>query len=83
VPSKFGHGLEFHAIDAGNEGERSNDSGQDGHYFHHLVQPIADTGSNGLGDGIPWVAQPLRAVEQQSTISAMSWKPLSASSTRS
>ena len=41
---EFGHVVEVHAVDAGNEGERDEDGGEDGEDFHHVVGFVADVG---------------------------------------
>ena len=61
---QFGHYLKVHAIDAGDQGERGKDAGEDGQGLHHLVHAIAHTGAVGLGNGITLTAKQFTVFEQ-------------------
>ena len=44
TPVEFGHDVEVHAVEAGDEGEGDEDGGDDGEDFHDLVHFVADGG---------------------------------------
>jgi len=40
MPMQFGHVVEVHAVDAGNDGQRHEDDGDDGQDAHLLVHAV-------------------------------------------
>jgi hypothetical protein len=56
-------GIEVHAVDAGDEGERDEDRGDDGEHPHHLVGAVGDARQVEVGEPVGDVAVGLDDVE--------------------